>query len=887
MQKTVQEQTMQKTPIQQAIQQTMQQTTMQKAVVKMPITIPITILQRVWKKVMRPLLLVAPLWLACQSMAYAENWKVNLQEADIRAFINEVANITNKNFVLDPRINGNVTVISNRPMTEAEIYQLFLSVMQVNGVMAIDKGGIIELKPDNLAKSSGIPVDLNESAKGQQMVTRVIYLNNTQASEILSVIRPLLPQTAHAMASPGVNALVLSDRADSLNQLSQLIRDLDSDLNDSLVSIPLNHTDSERMLELISELTGTATTGQAQAGSSLRIIADTKSDRLLVKGNPIQIAKIQAMVARLDTIPNKPLSSMQVFRLNYSDSAHVATIIRAMVTGSSINSTESASTLTTASLSGKNATGKANSSKSSSSSTRGGANSGGKTATDRYGHPFSIIADETRNTLYINASSPTMADIEGFIKQIDTPEVQVLIQAAIIEVSGDDLQQLGIQWALGSPSTGYSLTNFNNSGTSITALAGSILSKSTLGVSSAATSIAGALLGLGGSRRNSKGETEFYGAILQAIDKTTSANLLSTPSITTLNHKEANLLVGQNVPFITGSYTNNTGSNGGPFQTVERQDVGIQLNVIPHVGTDGVVKLEVSQEVSSVVESSTNNVSGLTTNKSAINTTVMAKDGETVALGGLMREKNSQSQQKVPKLGDIPLLGRMFRSDDNSSQKSNLIIFLRPTVLKNGGVIPSMTEIKDNQRHIMQLVIDPNGTIRRVPLSSQRIEQASASTQNWIQQYTAPNANINTDKGTKLNDTQDLMQLEPVSQPISQPMAQSMPQSVVESASKPTAKPMRQPSKRIQLAPFPESEEFSKPISNYSESNIKQTISYSPTIQDNSSEIDGGEYASINSELNTSSNTNIKTIIPIRNNPYAGINVHKFNLPRKPLKRVE
>ena len=242
------------------------------------------ILQRLMR-LCRPLCLAVPLWAASTGLVNAESWKVNLQDADIKAFINEVATITNQNFVLDPRINGNVTVISNKALSRDEIFQLFLSVMQVNGIAAIDSGTTIKLVPDNVAKQSGVAVDLRGDSVGEALATRVIYLTNTQAAEVLGVIRPLMPQSAHAAAVPGVNALVLSDRADSLNQLTALIRDLDSNVNDSLQVIPLRHVDAERMMELISALVASAGSGQAQGGSNqLKVIADTSSDRLLVKG---------------------------------------------------------------------------------------------------------------------------------------------------------------------------------------------------------------------------------------------------------------------------------------------------------------------------------------------------------------------------------------------------------------------------------------------------------------------------------------------------------------------------------------------------------------------------------------------------------------------------
>lgn len=679
------------------------------------------ILQRLMR-LCRPLCLAVPLWAASTGLASAESWKVNLQDADIKAFINEVATITDQNFVLDPRINGNVTVISNKALSRDEIYQLFLSVMQVNGIAAIDSGTTVKLVPDNVAKQSGVAVDLRGDSVGESLATRVIYLTNTQAAEVLGVIRPLMPQSAHAAAVPGVNALVLSDRADSLNQLTALIRDLDSNVNDSLRVITLRHVDAERMMELISALVASAGSGQAQGGNNqLKVIADTSSDRLLVKGSPEMIAKVQEMVNQLDTTPTRRLSGLRVFRLKYASANHIAEMLRGLLANQSINSSGATSSLESASLDDAGNGGSASTTEtnginagSATSAISGSGSSGANTGIG--GRPFSIIADETQNAVIVNAAPELMFEIEDAVNQLDSRRAQVLIQAAIVEVSGDDATQLGVQWALGNANSGYGVVNFNNVGASAVSLAAAALSGGA-NISAAAGSIAGALVGIGDSRKDSEGNTEFYGAILQALDSSTSANLLSMPSILTLDNEKASILVGQNVPFVTGSYTTGSDSSTNPFQTIDRQDIGINLNVIPHIGDNGTVRLEVSQEVSSVVPGSAGNASGLVTNKSLINTTILADDQQTIALGGLMRDNTTTRQQKVPGLGSVPVIGRLFRSDNDSTQKSNLIIFLQPTILRDGGAVASVTERKFNQMRVLQLVIDKNGTIKQLPLS--------------------------------------------------------------------------------------------------------------------------------------------------------------------------
>nr|WP_228702703.1 type II secretion system secretin GspD [Moraxella boevrei] len=660
-------------------------------------------------------------------------YKVHLQDADIKAFIDQVASITQKNFVLDPRINGNVTVIANKTLSRDEIYELFLAVMKVNGIVAIERGLSVELLPDTVAKQAGVDVDLRGNTTGNRMATRIIYLTNTSATDVLNVIRPMMPQYANAAVVPNVNALVLSDRADSLNEMAKLIKDLDSNMNDKLTVIPLRHVDANRMMALLSSLTGTSTTtstssqnGQPEAvsasgGSLINIIADPISDRLLVKGSVEMTAKVQRMVEELDTLPSQRLSGLRVFRLKYASATHIANMLRGLLSNQSINSAGDQTTLEATSMFGSSNNNSSNSSSSNNTSATGSPINTSSTNTTSsnnsgyQGRPFSIIADQTQNSVVVNANPELMVEIENTINQLDTRRDQVLIQAAIMEISGNDTQQLGVQWAMGNANSGVGVVNFNNVGATAIGLASEAL---TGRAGSAAASIAGALFGIGDSKVDSSGNRQFYGAILQAINKTNNANLLSMPSILTLDNEKANILVGQNVPFVTGSYTtNNNNSSTNPFQTVSREDVGINLNVVPHIGENGTVRLEITQEVSSIVEGTLNNTSGVVTNKNLIKTTILADDQQTVALGGLMRDNSSYGQQKVPGLGDVPVLGNLFRSKTKNSDKTNLIVFLQPTILRNGTAVASMTEKSLDGIRTMQLVIDKNGTLKQIPLN--------------------------------------------------------------------------------------------------------------------------------------------------------------------------
>lgn len=432
-------------------------------------------------------------------------------------------------------------------------------------------------------------------------------------------------------------------------------------------------------------------------------------------------AKVQRMVEQLDTLPTQRLSGLRVFRLKYASATHIADMLRGLLANQSLNSEGDQSTLQASSMfqSGANTSNTSTANSASPSPTGSPLNTNATTNnapqnSGYQGRPFSIIADQTQNSVIVNANPELMVEIENAINQLDTRRDQVLIQAAIMEISGNDTQQLGVQWAMGNANSGIGVINFNNIGASAVGLASELLQKNP---GTAAASVAGALLGIGTSKTTSNGNREFYGAILQAINKTNNANLLSMPSILTLDNEKANILVGQNVPFVTGAYTTASNSSTTPFQTVNRQDVGINLNVIPHIGDNGSVRLEISQEVSSIVDGTLNNASGVVTNKNLIKTTILADDQQTVALGGLMRDNSTYGQQKVPGLGDVPVLGNLFRSKSKNSDKTNLIVFLQPTILRNGTAVASVTEKSLEGIRTMQLVIDKNGTLKQLPLN--------------------------------------------------------------------------------------------------------------------------------------------------------------------------
>lgn len=684
----------------------------------------------IWRK----LWLVSPLLIALALPVHAQSWKINLRDADITAFIGEVADITGKNFVVDPRVKGTITVISNKALSKAEVYNLFMGVMNVNGVVAVPSGNTVKLVPDVNAKQAGVPFDLRRKAGEEEVVTRVIWLENTNPNDLIPAIRPLMPQFAHLAAVPGTNALLVSDRAGNISQLEALVQNLDGGGNDRLDIIPLQHSQAEEIITLIEAMS--ANTPQRDVrGSRLRLIADSRSNRLLVKGDARSRERIRELVKQLDIVPAERLGGLRVFRLSHASAKNLAEMLQGLMNNNSLVSSAPTSSLTsTASLSGDSSSnstssttsaGGALSSATASSPARSSSSTGASNAAAATAPKVSIIADESQNALIVKADPALMREIESAIKQLDIRRAQVLIQAAIVEVSGSNADQLGVQWALGNASTGVGAISFDNAGLSLGSIAAAAASgANSAALAGAAAGLSGALIGLGEVR----GDNSFYGAILQALKTTSSANLLSVPSIMTLDNEEANILVGQNVPFITGSTSTGAGGVTNPFTTIERRDVGINLKVIPHVGEGGTIRLEVAQEVSSVVPTTSSvRSSDLITNKRFIKTTILADDQQTIALGGLMQEDQSESVSQVPGLGRLPLIGGLFRSRANDNTKRNLLVFLQPTILRDNQSATQLSQNRYNQIRMLQLSLDSKGDFSRLPEQLSQVYTAEPS----------------------------------------------------------------------------------------------------------------------------------------------------------------
>lgn len=662
------------------------------------------------------LLAAAPLVAMVSTASHAQTWKINLRDADLTAFINEVADITGKNFAVDPRVRGNVTVISNKALNKNEVYDLFLGVLNVNGVVAIPSGNTIRLVPDSNVKSSGIPYDGRQNARGDQIVTRVIWLENTNANDLIPALRPLMPQFAHLSAVGGTNALIVSDRASNIYQLESIIRNLDGTGQNDIEAISLQSSQAEEVIGLLESMSSTGAAKDVK-GSRVRIVADNRTNRIIIKGDTATRKRIRQMIEMMDVPAADRLGGLKVFRLKYASAQNLAEILQGLVSGQAVSSSSNANSNSNnnsaSNLSStNNNTGNSSTISTPSINLGGSSNSNNQNnITSFNGNGVSIIADGSQNALVVKADPQLMREIESAIQQLDTRRQQVLIEAAIIEVEGTDADQLGVQWALGDLSSGIGLINFDNIGASLKNVAAGYLTGGAAGAGSAIG--AGTSLVLGDYREGRDGSRKLYGAMIQALKEKTKSNLLSTPSIVTMDNEEAYIVVGENVPFVTGSLSTN-GGVANPYTTIERKDVGVTLKVVPHIGEGGTLRLEVEQEVSDV-KANKGQAQDLVTSKRAIKTSILAEHGQTIVLGGLISDNSIYSRQAVPGLGAIPGLGRLFRSDGQSNQKRNLLIFIHPTIVGDSQDIRRISQQRYSQLYSLQLAMDADGSFAKLP----------------------------------------------------------------------------------------------------------------------------------------------------------------------------
>ena len=610
-------------------------------------------------------------WLMCSASVYAEKVTLNLKDADISALISTVAEVTDRNFIIDPRVKGKVTVISSRPMDSDEVYQVFLSILKVHGFAAVPSGEVTKIVPDVNAKQDGIPTASDRSpGRGDEMVTRVVQVDNVAAAQLVPILRPLVPQQGHLAAYPATNVLIISDRANNVERLLTIIRRIDQVSDSEIEVITLQYASAVEVVRVLTSLKRAVpgAKGAAAAAGGQVLVADERTNSVLLSGDRASRLRMRAIISHLDT-PLDAGGNTDVIYLRY---ANAADIVDTLLGVGKIEEKEA-----------QQGKGKVSVSKGS----------------------FDIQADEATNALVITAPPDIMRTIKQVISKLDIRRAQVLVEAIIAEVSEDTAQELGVQWAFGGSdnSSPVGIVNFTNSGSLVSDI---INGAADVADGGAFPSIVDNAL-LGFAKTNGSFN---YLAVMNLLSSDANTNILSTPTLVTLDNEEAEIIIGENVPFVTGSFTS-TGANDGatnPFQTIQREDVGLTLKIKPQINEGNALRLEIEQEVSNIADSVAG-AADIITNKRSIKTNVMVDDGQMVVLGGLIEEKISESIQKVPFLGDIPFLGALFRSKTADVTKTNLMVFIHPVILRDAAVTDRYTSSKYNYIRALQMQQDADG----------------------------------------------------------------------------------------------------------------------------------------------------------------------------------
>jgi general secretion pathway protein D len=595
----------------------------------------------------------------------AQDFTVNLKETDIQELIKFVSEATGTTIVVDPAVKGKVKVVSAKPVSRSELYDLFLSILDVHGYTAVRSGGIVRVIPSKDARSSPVAVRGDDDIGGNdEYVTQVISLENISAAKLIPVLRPLVPQQAHMAAYAPSNAIIISDVSANINRIRDIIERMDNSAVQKTDIVKLKYAVAEDIVQMLDKLNKSEAKQSGAVEPEVLLVADSRTNSVLVNGDEIERARNKKLIAYLDT-PLQQSGNVKVVYLEYAQATELAEVLtRVLQNISRLDATDPK----------KSASGKSNS---------------------------TIEADEGTNSLIITAETDEMVALEAVIHRLDIRRAQVLVEAIIVEMQVIDGQDLGLQWLFANDS-GVFGSNINAGDVRAGNIAGALLPPSPEDGSPASDpdlgDLAGALASTAGFSLGwgTLDDDLSMAVILNALQEQKNANILSTPSLLTLDNQEAFITVGQNVPFITGSFTN-TGSGGdgatNPFQTIQRENVGITLRVTPHINEGDSVVLDIEQEVSSLSGLSVV-ASDLITNERKIQTKVLAADRRLVVLGGLIKDDVQDSTQKVPFLGDIPFLGRLFRSDAVQSTKTNLLIFIRPTIIRDNEQMAGATADK-------------------------------------------------------------------------------------------------------------------------------------------------------------------------------------------------
>ncbi len=587
---------------------------------------------------------------------------LNFSNTDINAVINAVAKLTDKNFIVDPRVKGKVTVITHQPLSKDEVYQVFLSILKVHGYAAIPGKSVTKIVPEIYAKQDSIPtVRHARFSDGDGIVTEVIHIKNVNAAQLVPILRPLVPQRGHLAAYPGSNVIIISDSAANIARLALIIKRIDMPVHAGIEVITLKYATASDVVRMINQLDRS----NPRNKSNVSVVADDRTNSILLGGAPGTRLRLRAIISHLD-IPVDIGGNSHVIYLHYAKAKDLVSVLTGV------------------------------------SKSLGRSRGKGKQLASRQAN-VSIQADEGSNALVINAPPSVYRSLRHVINKLDIKRAQIIVESVIAELSYQKASEFGVQWAADGSSGGkrsgpIGLVNFS-AGPGLLSLAGASLASP--------PSLDGMTLGLG----NYNNGKLSLGVLIRALAGDASTNILSTPTLVTMDNQEAEIVVGQNIPFLTGSYTSTgTGSStpGNPFQTIKRQDVGLTLKIKPQINEGNTIKLEITQEVSSLAASVAGSAD-LITNKRSIKTTVMVNDNQMVVLGGLIEDSLRDTEQKVPGLGDIPIIGWLFKYKKQKKQKTNLMVFIHPTILKSDETVDYYTSEKYNYIRSRQLRLSQKG----------------------------------------------------------------------------------------------------------------------------------------------------------------------------------
>ena len=610
---------------------------------------------------------------------------LNFANADIEAVARTMAAITGRNIVVDPRVKGTISLATDRPVAPQAALNQFISTLRMSGFAAIESGGLMKIVPEAEAKLQGGTVSVGSPPGGSQIVTQIFRLNHETANNLVPILRPLISPNNTINVEPGNNSLVITDYADNLQRIGRIINALDIANATDVEVLGLKNALASDLAPVVQRLvdsgggTTTPAAAQGQADTSFRttVIAEPRSNSLIVRAaNAARLNLVRNIVDRLDQPgAQNPTGNIYVVYLRNAEAARLATTLRA-----ALAAMQTGTGTTGAIVAGGGAPAAIPTSTSGAAGATG-ANPAATAAqpTAQVSTGGQIQADPATNSLIISAPEPQYRQLRAVIDKLDSRRAQVFIESLIVEVNANKSAEFGVQLQnifgrKGDSNFPFFGTNFSVGGANIIQLQ-----------QGAATGNIAPSGGINLGVVRNIGGTYVLGALGRFLEANADGNILSTPNLLTLDNEEARIVIGQNVPFVTGQFTNTGATNGAvnPFQTIERKDVGLTLRVRPQISENGTVKMQIFQEVSSVDQTSVNSTTGLITNKRSIESNVAVDDGNIVVLGGLLQDEYSGSKQQVPGLGDVPILGNLFKAETRSRNKTNLMIFLRPVVVRD------------------------------------------------------------------------------------------------------------------------------------------------------------------------------------------------------------